>query len=80
MSTRVRLFAAAAESVGHTEVRTEAGTVADLIEHLASIGAPDTTRVLQRCSLLINGRRSASPQDAIPAGAVVDVLPPFAGG
>lgn len=80
MSVRVRLFAGAAESIGRDEVHSEAGTVGDLTANLAAIGAPDTARVLQRCSILIDGRRSNSPEDQVPDGSVVDVLPPFAGG
>ncbi|HLS25496.1 MAG TPA: MoaD/ThiS family protein [Beutenbergiaceae bacterium] len=78
--SRVRLFAAAAESVGQTEVHTQAVTVTELLDHLSTLGGPGTAEVLGRCSLLINGRRSKSGGDEIPSGAVVDVLPPFAGG
>lgn len=80
MSVRVRLFAGAAESIGRDEVRTNAATMAELIADLSAMGAPDTARVLERCSILIDGRRSNSPDDHVPAGSVVDVLPPFAGG
>ena len=36
--------------------------------------------VLERCSLLVDGSRTGEPASPLPDGAVVDVLPPFAGG
>ncbi|MGC0250612.1 MULTISPECIES: MoaD/ThiS family protein [unclassified Pseudactinotalea] len=80
MSVRVRLFAVAAEMIGRTEVQSAAGTVGDLLRDLTAHGGPGTGDVLDRCSILVNGRRSSSAQDPVPAGATVDVLPPFAGG
>lgn len=80
MSVRVRLFAVAAETVGQTEVHSSAATVGDLLAELSARSGPDTTAVLQRCSILVDGRRSSSAQDPVPSGATVDVLPPFAGG
>jgi len=59
MSVRVRLFAAAAETVGATEVRSEAGTVTELISELTTRGGPEVEKVLGRCSILVDGRRAA---------------------
>lgn len=80
MNARVRLFAVAAETIGQTDIRSTAATVGDLLAELATQGGPGAAEVLGRCSILVDGRRSSSAQDPVPAGATVDVLPPFAGG
>lgn len=80
MSATVRLFAGAAETVGRAEVQTEAANVATLVAELVELGDPGTAAVLDRCSVLVSGIRSCDGDAAIPDGAVVDVLPPFAGG
>lgn len=41
---------------------------------------PGLGDVLPRCSLLVGGVRSSDDAAPLPAGATVDVLPPFAGG
>jgi sulfur-carrier protein len=74
----VRLFAAAEEAAG-AERLDRAET--DLGALRAGLGAdyPALGVILPRCSVLIDGVRSddAAP---LPPGAVVDILPPFAGG
>lgn len=54
-------------------------TVADLRAALVEAHGAAFERVLGRCSVLIGGVR-AGDADPVAAGAVVDVLPPFAGG
>lgn len=76
----VRLFAAIAEAVGREELSLRADTVGDVVDALVAAGGPDTFRVLGLCSVLVDGRRASSGDVAVPAGATVDVLPPFAGG
>lgn len=73
----VRLFAAAADVVGTKQLKIEAETVSDVITQLSD--AQTTTRVIARCSFLVNGAK-ADPETALEDGATVDVLPPFAGG
>lgn len=73
----VRLFAAAADVVGTKQLKIQAETVADVIEQLSD--AQTTTRVIARCSFLVNGTK-AEPETALDNDATVDVLPPFAGG
>ncbi len=80
MSVHVRLFAGAADSVGATEIESEAPNVAALQAELVKIGKPDTERVLGVCSFLIDGVRAGTLETVIPPNAQVDVLPPFAGG
>jgi len=76
----VRLFAAAAEAVGAEQLQLSATTVQDVVDALVATGGPDTGAVLGRCSFLVAGLRADDPGVAVPPGAVVDVLPPFAGG
>lgn len=73
----VRLFAAAADVVGTKQLKLQAETVADVIAQLSD--AQTTTRVISRCSFLVNGAK-ASPETGLEDNATVDVLPPFAGG
>lgn len=73
----VRLFAAAADVVGTKQLTMHAATVADVVTQLSD--ARTTAEVIARCSFLVDGAR-ATEQTALASGAVVDVLPPFAGG
>jgi molybdopterin converting factor small subunit len=43
------------------------------------VARPELSAVVAASSFLVDGR-ARSAEDAIPDGAVVDVLPPFAGG
>lgn len=77
-SVTVRYWAAARSAAG-TEAEVREGLVlADVVEQ-ASAGRPELARVLGRCSFLVNSTRAdlATP---LHEGAVVDALPPFAGG
>jgi sulfur-carrier protein len=88
----LRYWAAAKEAAGVTEEKVEAVTLADaLAAGLAAVreAAPDLERaeryerVLARSSFLINGDPAGTrPQDSVilPEDAVIEVLPPFAGG
>jgi molybdopterin converting factor small subunit len=75
----VRLFAAASEAAGADEVRWEAATVGELMAGLDARFGMDFARVSRQCSVLIAGEL-AEPATALGDGAVVDVMPPFAGG
>lgn len=46
----------------------------------APAGEPPLLEVLGRCSFLLDGEACPGPQEAIPDGSTLDVLPPFAGG
>ena len=76
----VRYWAGARAAAGRAEESVDARTVGEL---LAAIGVrPALARVLGASSLLVDGiavRREDTAQ-LLPRGAVVDVLPPFAGG
>lgn len=76
----VRYFAAAAEAAGTEQeevIAADLGTlVADLVERHGTVLAD----VLRRSSLLHEGRYVSDHSTTLGTDAVVDVLPPFAGG
>ena len=75
----VRYWAGARAAAGVDEERLSgAATVGDLVSRLAA-AHPGLEPVLPVCSVLVGGRAS-SGADPVPAGSVVEVLPPFAGG
>jgi molybdopterin synthase sulfur carrier subunit len=75
----VRYWAGARAAAGVAEERLAGvATVDDLVTHLAQ-SRPGLLAVLPVCSVLVGGRAS-SGGDQIAPGAVVEVLPPFAGG
>ena len=75
----VRYWAGARAAAGVAEERLAGvSTVDDLDAHL-STARPGLLAVLPVCSVLVGGRAS-SGGDQIAPGAVVEVLPPFAGG
>ncbi|WP_432493840.1 MoaD/ThiS family protein [Kineococcus auxinigenes] len=78
----VRYFAGAAAAAGVEEEHLDlpaGATVGDLVAVLGASRGADLTRVLAACSFLLDGV-AADRSDRLPTGAVVDVLPPFAGG
>ncbi|WP_084126974.1 MoaD/ThiS family protein [Demequina sp. NBRC 110054] len=79
MSHVVRLFAGAAEAAGVAETSASATTEDALRSELALRFGEGFGPVLAKCSLMADGTL-LEPGEAIPDGATVDVLPPFAGG
>ena len=73
-----RLFVGAAEAAGAAELTVDAPTVGALRAALGGVARLGT--VLDRCALLVDGRRASDDAEPVPASATVDVLPPFAGG
>lgn len=77
---RVRYWAAArAAAAGVPEEDGEGRVLADVLDAAAERHGPELARVLARCSFLVDEVR-ASRDTALADGAVIDVLPPFAGG
>lgn len=76
----VRYWAGAQAAAGRAEEQLAADTVGALLGELSA--RHDMTRVVAVCSLLVDGAavRRDDTGYRLPAGAVVDVLPPFAGG
>jgi len=75
----VRYFAAAAEAAGVDTEQVAAGSAAQVRAAMVAAHGPSLDRVLGRCALLADGTR-VEGDDPVPAGATLDVLPPFAGG
>ena len=80
-TVRVRAFAAARAALGWSERDVPTGSAATVGDLLADVlaDAPDAADVVARCSVLVDGVR-ADRGAPVPGGAVVDLLPPFAGG
>lgn len=77
----VRYFAAARAAAGRSEEQLPAGaTLADLTTTLVDRHGPHLAKVLAVSSFLVDGTACRDADRALPDAAVVDVLPPFAGG
>ena len=77
----IRYWAAAKDAAGVPEEAFDAETLGDLLAQVAR--DPAVERVLRRCSFLVDGAPAGTRDPAaidLPEGAVVEVLPPFAGG
>jgi molybdopterin converting factor small subunit len=80
VTVTVRYFAGARAAAGvDTETRT-AASLDELVEQLVDAHGERLKRVLTACSFLIDGTQTRDRAAALAPGAVVDVLPPFAGG
>ncbi|MDP9094239.1 MAG: MoaD/ThiS family protein [Actinomycetota bacterium] len=73
----VRFWAGAQRAAGHPEESLSAATVGELRQTLS--GRHELTNVCAAASFLVDGEQ-ATDRTALQDGAVVDVLPPFAGG
>ena len=79
-SVTVRYFAGARAAAGvETETR-DAGTLQELVGQIVESHGERLERVLTACSFLGDGTQTRDRSLARQPGAVVDVLPPFAGG
>ena len=81
----IRYWAAAKEAAGVAEESIDAGTLGDLLNTVVASRKPDgrLAAVLARSSFLVNADpvgRAARESLVLADGAVVEVLPPFAGG
>ncbi len=75
---RVRYFAAAADFAGRDEeIRAEHDLAA--LRNAWDAEYPALGRILPRCAVLVDGRRTDGDAP-LTADTLVDVLPPFAGG
>jgi sulfur-carrier protein len=74
----IRYFAAARSAAGEAIATADADSVKELVDTV-SAGRPELARVLGICSFLLDGER-VDGDAALTDGAVVDALPPFAGG
>jgi molybdopterin synthase sulfur carrier subunit len=76
----VRYFAGARAAAGTPTERLVASSLDDLTSVLAERHGERLASVLKAASFLVDGLACHDRQAALPAGATVDVLPPFAGG
>ena len=79
----IRYFAAARAAAGVETERLElpdGGTVEDAITAMRERHGAALARVLDRCSFLLDEVVVRDRTARLPAGATLDVLPPFAGG
>jgi sulfur-carrier protein len=79
----LRYWAAAKAAAGVAEDRMDVDTLAAALECAAEAHGEQLARVLTRCSFLVDGNPvGARPPEtlALPADAIVEALPPFAGG
>ncbi len=74
----IRYWAGAEAAAGCASERASAGVVAEVLDQ-AYQRHPALAPVLRMASILVDGVR-AEPGEMVPAGATIEVLPPFAGG
>jgi molybdopterin converting factor small subunit len=74
----IRYFAAARSAAGEPSATADAGSIGDLVSTV-STDRPELARVLSICTFLLDGER-ADRGTKLTSGALVDALPPFAGG
>ena len=77
IAATVRFWAGARRAAGHAEELTGARTLGELRAELAA--RTELARVAGSATYLVDGKASSDDTELFP-GAVVDVLPPFAGG
>ncbi|MDY0944800.1 MoaD/ThiS family protein [Frigoribacterium sp. CFBP9039] len=84
----LRFFAAARAAVGRDEQRIavptgERPTIGRLLTEVRPVegmSAADFRDVMLRCSFLVDGITTRDREQLVLDGAVIDVMPPFAGG
>lgn len=78
--TQVRLFAAAADAAGTSAEDVSSETFGALVKDLQERHGEQFAAVLDRCSVLVDGRAVTDPAESLADAQVIDILPPFAGG
>ncbi|WP_324274976.1 MoaD/ThiS family protein [Blastococcus brunescens] len=76
----MRYFAGARAASGVDTETREAGSLDELVGQLVDAHGERLERVLTACSFLVDGTTTRNRSLVLSPGAVVDVLPPFAGG
>ncbi|PRY58039.1 molybdopterin converting factor small subunit [Knoellia remsis] len=75
----VRYWAGARAAAGVAEETLETGPLVGDVLDAAVAAHPDLTEVVAVCSVIVDGRASSRDLE-VAEGAVVELLPPFAGG
>ncbi|MDT0275919.1 MoaD/ThiS family protein [Blastococcus goldschmidtiae] len=76
----VRYFAGARAASGVDTETRQAAPLDQLVAQLVDTHGERLARVLTACSFLVDGTQARDRALELSPGAVVDVLPPFAGG
>ena len=76
----VRYFAGARAVAGVDTETRDAASLDELVGQLVDAHGERLERVLTACSFLVDGTSTRDRTLVLAPGAVVDVLPPFAGG
>ena len=76
----MRYFAGARAAVGVDTETREAGSLDELVGQIVEAHGERLEKVLTACSFLVDGTSTRDRALVLAPGAVVDVLPPFAGG
>ena len=76
----MRYFAGARAAAGIDTESCNAGTLDELVGRIVDAHGERLARVLTACSFLVDGTQTRDRSVALGSDAVVDVLPPFAGG
>ena len=76
----VRYFAGARAVSGTDTESREADSLDQLVGQIVDAHGDRMARVLTACSFLVDGTQTRDRALPLSPGAVVDVLPPFAGG
>ena len=76
----VRYFAGARAAAGVDTERRAARSLDELVGQIVDAHGERLGRVLTACSFLVDGTTTRDRSLMLADGAVVDVLPPFAGG
>ena len=76
----MRYFAGARAAVGVDFETRDAASLDELVGQIVTDHGERLERVLTACSFLVDGTTTRDRTLALSPGAVVDVLPPFAGG
>lgn len=82
-TVRVRFFASARAAAGSDSEQlavAPGASVADVVNRLGELYPNSLTRILAASSFLLNGVAVRDHATTLPESAVLDVLPPFAGG
>ena len=80
MTVTVRYFAGARAAAGVDTESRDAGSLQELVGQIVDAHGERLERVLTACSFLVDGTSTRDGALVLAPGAVVDVLPPFAGG
>ena len=75
----IRYWAAARAAAGTAEEPFDGSTLGEVLDKAAAVRSPEFARVLAHSSLLVDGLRARREQ-TLAESAVIEVLPPFAGG